>query len=125
MASRTIKLEIPRITRRRTKADLEGEFEKIWPGVFGALLDGLVGGLRDGRGIEVDDPARLMDFEQFAEAGCRVMGFEEWEFVEAYKAWLPLIVGREYNHVHSEQLLHSSLQLGDNINYNLSVLAVL
>ena len=27
-----------------------------------------------------------MDFEQFAEAGCRAMGFEEWEFVDAYKA---------------------------------------
>src|SRR5262245_49961193 len=86
LASRTIKLEIPRIAQRRTKSDLEREFEKIWPGVFGALLDGLVGGLRDGRGIVVDDPARLMDFEQFAEAGCRAMGFEEWEFVDAYKA---------------------------------------
>ena len=29
---------------------------------------------------------RLMDFEQFAEAGCRAMGFKQWEFVEAYKA---------------------------------------
>ena len=36
--------------------------------------------------MKVDDPARLMDFEQFAEAGCRAMGFEEWEFVNAYKA---------------------------------------
>jgi hypothetical protein len=86
LASRTIKLEIPRITRRRTKADLEGEFEKIWPGVLGALLDGLVGGLRDQGSVVVDEPARLMDFEQFAEAGCRVMGFEKWEFVDAYKA---------------------------------------
>jgi hypothetical protein len=86
LASRTIKLEIPRIIQRRTKADLEREFEKIWPGVFGALLDGLVGGLRDQSSVVVDDPARLMDFEQFAEAGCRAMGFREWEFVEAYKA---------------------------------------
>jgi hypothetical protein len=86
LASRTIKLEIPRITKRRTKSDLEREFEAIWPGVFGALLDGLVGGLRDQGSIVVDDPARLMDFEQFAEAGCRAMGFEEWEFVDAYKA---------------------------------------
>jgi len=125
LASRTIKLEIPRIVRRRTKVDLEREFEETWPGVFGALLDGLVGGLRDGRGIEVDDPARLMDFEQFAEAGCRVMGFEEWEFVEAYKAWLPLIVGREYNHVTVSSCFIRHFKLGDNINYNLSVLAVL
>jgi hypothetical protein len=86
LASRTIKLEIPRITKRRTKSDLEREFESIWPGVFGALLEGLVGGLRDQGSVVVDDPARLMDFEQFAEAGCRAMGFEEWQFVETYRA---------------------------------------
>src|SRR5262249_45672103 len=86
LASRTIKLEISRIVQRRTKSDLEREFEAIWPGVLGALLDGLVGGLRDQASVKVDDPARLMDFEQFAEAGCRAMGFEEWEFVDAYKA---------------------------------------
>jgi hypothetical protein len=28
---------------------------------------------------------QLMDFEQFAEAGCRAMGFEKWEFVDAYR----------------------------------------
>ena len=56
LASRTIKLEIPRITKRRTKSDLEREFEAIWPGVFGALLNGLVGGLRDQGSIVVDDP---------------------------------------------------------------------
>src|SRR5262245_6931352 len=27
-----------------------------------------------------------MDFEQFGEAGCRALGFDEWEFVDAYKA---------------------------------------
>jgi hypothetical protein len=86
LASRTIKLEIPRITKRRTKSDLEREFEAIWPRVLGALLDGVVGGLRDQGSIVVDDPARLMDFEQFAEAGCRAMGFEEWQFVETYRA---------------------------------------
>lgn len=45
----------------------------------------MVGG-RDGGAIEVPDPARLMDFERFAEAGCRGMGFAEWEFVDAYAA---------------------------------------
>jgi hypothetical protein len=86
LASRTITLSIPPIERRRAKADLEREFKEIWPGVIGSLLDGLVGGLRNGKAVEVDDPARLMDFEQFGEAACRAMGFEEWEFVETYKA---------------------------------------
>ncbi len=50
------------------------------------LTQRVVGGLRDGRSIKISNPARLMDFEQFAEAGCRAMGFGEWEFVEAYRA---------------------------------------
>ena len=84
LASRLIKIFVPPLMRRRTEAMLGAEFQAIWPGVFGALLDGLVAGLRDGRGIAVADPARLMDFEQFAEAGCRRMGFQQWEFVDAY-----------------------------------------
>ena len=86
LASRTIKLEILPIIKRRTEYDLEKEFDTIWPRVLGALLDGLVGALAGQEAIEVDDPARLIDFEKFAEAGCRAMGFDEWEFVEAYKS---------------------------------------
>jgi len=86
LASRTIKLLIPKLLARRTERDLEEEFERIHPGVFGALLNGLAGALRNARSITVENPARLMDFEQFAEAGCRAMGFGEWEFVEAYAA---------------------------------------
>ena len=86
LASRTIKLQILPIAVRRGDADLAEEFERIWPGVFGALLDGLVGALRCWKAIVVKDPARLMDFERFAEAGCRAMGFREWEFVDAYAA---------------------------------------
>jgi hypothetical protein len=88
LASRVIKLDILPITTRRTDADLEAEFQRAWPGMFGALLDGLVGGLRDAKGVDVgeigQEPARLMDFEQFAEAGCRAMGFAKWEFARAY-----------------------------------------
>jgi hypothetical protein len=86
LASRTIKLQIPKLAVRRSEAELEEEFNEMWPGVFGALLDGLVGALRDGSGIKVAKPARLMDFERFAEAGCRAMGFAEWDFVNAYAA---------------------------------------
>jgi hypothetical protein len=86
LASRTIKLQIPPISVRRTEAELEEEFVRVWPGVFGALLDGLVVALRDHHSIQVAKPARLMDFERLAEAGCRAMGFGEWEFVKAYAA---------------------------------------
>jgi hypothetical protein len=86
LASRTIKLQILPISDRRTEAELEEEFAKIWPSVFGALLDGLVGALRNHHSIRVVKPARLIDFERFAEAGCRAIGFRDWEFVETYAA---------------------------------------
>ena len=50
------------------------------------MLDGLVGALRNHHSIQVAKPARLIDFERFAEAGCRALGFRDWEFVEAYAA---------------------------------------
>jgi hypothetical protein len=90
LVSRTIKLDIPPIKHRRGNLDLEEEFVRIWPEVLGALLDGLAAALRNWRKINVEDiglePARLMDFEKFAEAGCRAMGFEEWDFVNTYAA---------------------------------------
>lgn len=85
LARRTIRLGVSPIKTRRTEYELKEEFKEIWPQVFGALLDGLVGALRDWRGISVKDPATLMDFEKFAEAGCRAMGFKELEFVKAYE----------------------------------------
>jgi hypothetical protein len=90
LASRTIKLDVPALETRRTDTELEKTFAEIWPGVFGALLEGLVGALAGAGAINVADielrAARLMDFEQWAEAGCRAMGFGRWEFVRAYGA---------------------------------------
>jgi hypothetical protein len=88
LASRTIKLDVPALKGRRSMADLEKAFGEIWPGVFGALLDGVVGALNGAWAVDVRaiglKPARLMDFERWAEAGCRAMGFADWAFVRAY-----------------------------------------
>jgi putative DNA primase/helicase len=91
LASRTIKLQILPITKRRTEAELEEEFAAIRSEVFGALLDELVASLRDAHKVDVErdrglKAARLIDFERSAEAGCREMGFRDWEFVDAYYA---------------------------------------
>jgi putative DNA primase/helicase len=92
LASRTIKLNVPTLPvhQRRPRASMEEEFRRVWPGMFGALLDGLQGAMAGWREINVEDigfaPARMMDFEQWAEAGCRAMGFAKWEFVRAYAA---------------------------------------
>ena len=85
LGSRVIRLLSPPIEGRRTEQELDAEFARLWPTMLGALVDGLVGALAGQAEIVVDEPARLMDFEKFAEAGCRAMGFKEWEFVEAYK----------------------------------------
>jgi hypothetical protein len=87
LASRTIKMDIVPIRKedRIGDAELNQIFEEVWPEVLGALLDGLVGAMRGWRDIRVAEPARLMDFEKWAEAGCRAMGFREWEFVDRYR----------------------------------------
>jgi hypothetical protein len=90
LADRTIRLLVPSIERRRTEEDVEAEFEEMWPRVLGAVLDGLVAAMDGWRDIDVEKAgirkkaARFVGFERFAEAGCRVMGFGEWEFVKAY-----------------------------------------
>jgi hypothetical protein len=86
LASRAIALEIPPITTRLSEEELEKKFLEIWPGALGALLDGLVAAIAGRHEVRVNDPARMIDFERWAEAGCRGMGFAEWEFVKAYAA---------------------------------------
>jgi hypothetical protein len=86
LASRAIALEIPPITTRLSEEELEKKFVESWPKALGALLDGLVAAIAGRNGVRVDDPARMIDFERWAEAGCRGMGFAEWEFVKAYAA---------------------------------------
>jgi hypothetical protein len=69
LASRTIKLNLVPIPpkKRRGPAELKEEFERVWPGIFGALLDGLQGAMAGWREINVADagfePARMKDFE--------------------------------------------------------------
>jgi hypothetical protein len=87
LASRTIRLYIPPIPmeKRRGLKVLWTEFEEMWPRLLGALCDGLVGALRNADTITIDEPARLADFEVWAEAGTRAMGFPEWTFVARYR----------------------------------------
>jgi putative DNA primase/helicase len=87
LATRVIRLYIPPIPAklRRGDKELKAAFEEMGPRVLGALCDGLVGALRNEAGIKIEEPARLADFERFAEAGCRAMGFTDWTFVNRYK----------------------------------------
>jgi putative DNA primase/helicase len=88
LLSRTIRLQLPTLqdVDRRFDEDIKAEFAEVWPVVLGALLDGLVAGLAGWRRIKIAQRARLADFEAFAEAACRGMGFREGEFEAAYRA---------------------------------------
>jgi hypothetical protein len=56
--------------------------------LLSALLDGVVGALRDAREVRLDGygRVRMIDFARWAEAGCRALGFEEGEFLTAFVA---------------------------------------
>jgi hypothetical protein len=66
--------------------EFKEEFEKAQPKLLGALLDGVAGGLRGKGGVSLSGwgRIRMRDFARFAEAGCRSLGFEEWEFLDAF-----------------------------------------
>jgi hypothetical protein len=87
LATRTIRLRIPPIPANKKRGDLSlwDDFNNMKARLFGALCDGLVGALRDWRRIEIEERARFADFEAFAEAGCRAMGFPAWTFVDRYR----------------------------------------
>jgi hypothetical protein len=79
-------LYIPPLKKREGEDELKERFREMHPRLLGVLLDGLVGAIRGWRAVRVEKPARLADFERWAEAGCRAMGFEENEFILAYAA---------------------------------------
>jgi hypothetical protein len=88
LLSRTIRLQLPMLQDedRRFDEDIKAAFVEVRPRVLGSLLDGLVAGLAGWRRINIARRARLADFEAFAEAACRGMGFKEGEFEAAYRA---------------------------------------
>lgn len=86
LLSRTIRFQLPDLKDedRRLDDEMKAAFAAVWPRVFGSLLDGLVAGLKGG--VWIEKRARMADFEAFAEAGCRGMGFADGEFERAYRA---------------------------------------
>jgi hypothetical protein len=86
LLDRSILLKAPAIANCDRKAEDQfwREFEEARPYIFGHLLKGLQAALRHATEIVIDDAPRLVDFVKFAEAGCRALGFKEWEFTEAY-----------------------------------------
>jgi hypothetical protein len=87
LLDRSILLKAPAIANcnRKSEEEFWREFEQARPYIFGDLLKGVQAALRHAAEIVIDDAPRLVDFVKFAESGCRVLGFKEWAFTEAYK----------------------------------------
>lgn len=86
LADRCLIVEVPAIKKRIAEHTLWSEFKKDRPKILGALLDGLVEGLRNMDTVELDDPPRMMDFAKFATAAETAFGFEVGTTVAAMKA---------------------------------------
>ena len=69
---------------RREERDLDREFAEEAPALFGALLDGLVSGLRNLTTVEITDKPRMADFALWAEA-CTLAYWPAGTFMQAYR----------------------------------------
>jgi hypothetical protein len=70
---------------RRTQQEVMAEFEKIRPGVLGALLDVVAAGLRSLPGVELKHLPRMADFAKWVVACEPALGWEPDSFLRAYR----------------------------------------
>ena len=80
LMDRSIVLGLEPLADRRTEAALLAEFDRLRPGLFGALLDHLVMGVRQVSDTRLVNLPRMADFATWA-ASCGLDGFEQ-----AYRA---------------------------------------
>ena len=71
--------------KRRDEKELEKAFKTAAPKILGALLDGLVSGLKNLPNTKIADKPRMADFALWAEACIRAY-WKEGTFLEAYRA---------------------------------------
>jgi hypothetical protein len=85
LLDRAINLTLPPVADedRRTEADLWRAYEQARPGILGALLDRVVGALRELPGVQLPRPPRMADFARSARAA-EVGAREPARFLDAY-----------------------------------------
>jgi hypothetical protein len=70
--------------KRRPEREFWGEFDSAAPGLFGALLDAVAGGLRRLPEVKLTALPRMADFAVLAEAVCQALGHPPGKFLEIY-----------------------------------------
>jgi DnaJ domain len=87
LVDRTLLLMLSAIDgdRRRKEEDIDKDFAIAAPAIFGALMDGMSGGLRNLDSVKLSNMPRMADFATWAEACTRVY-WPEGTFMRAYRA---------------------------------------
>jgi hypothetical protein len=88
LLDRSIVLHLPTIppSQRMSEPDFWDDFTRSRPYILSTLLNAITAALRDARRISIENPPRLIGFVQWAEAGCRALGFKEGAFLTAYRS---------------------------------------
>jgi putative DNA primase/helicase len=69
---------------RKKEQELQAKFEKAWPRILGALLDGVAAGLDNIGCNRVENIGRMVDMHQFV-SGCEKAYWKEGTFGSAYR----------------------------------------
>ena len=85
--SNMFNLEVVNEDKRLSDSELERKFAAAAPRIFGALLDGLVAGLKNLTDISIKEKPRMADFMLWAEA-CTRTYWPAGTFMKAYRAKL-------------------------------------
>jgi hypothetical protein len=87
LLDRCILLELPMIPKekRRNEADFWREFEEMWPGILGALLDAVACGLRNLPTTRLKTCPRMADFATWIVACEPALGWPAGTFLKAYE----------------------------------------
>jgi hypothetical protein len=86
LRDRSVFLHLPPIpeTRRRTERSLWPAFRADSPRILGAVLDAIVGGLRELPSVNLKSLPRMADFAEWGEATSRGLGWGAGTFVSTY-----------------------------------------
>ena len=81
LASRSLVINLPRLSSQKDEREVKQAFNKDYPYIFGALLDKLSLALNNIDAVKIDNAPRMLDFAKWAAAAEAVQG----EFMSAYQ----------------------------------------
>lgn len=86
LLDRALAIGLPPVTKRRTEADIESAFLKIWPATLGVLLDAVSAAIRNLPTTTLARLPRMADFALWVAAAAPAFGWEPGAFLAAYEA---------------------------------------